>query len=87
MSPSRQIDALTDCLLHYSRQSKSKVGERLKRRMLRAVELQKPATDTFKEMVDSIPGNSGELRITYRKYLRLQYIVIAYWHCCFLVQS
>jgi hypothetical protein len=33
--------------------------------MLRAVELQKTATDTFNEMVDSIPGNSQELRISW----------------------
>lgn len=56
MSPSRRIDALTDCLLHYGRQSKNKLGERLKRRMVRAMELQKTAIETFNEMVDSIPG-------------------------------
>ncbi|XP_028416121.1 uncharacterized protein LOC114539705 [Dendronephthya gigantea] len=55
MSPSRRIDALTDCLLHYGRQSKSKLGERLRRRMVRAMELQKTATKTFDEMVDTIP--------------------------------
>jgi hypothetical protein len=35
MSPSRRVDALTDFLLHYGRQSKSKLGERLRRRMVR----------------------------------------------------
>jgi hypothetical protein len=50
------LAALTDCLLHYGRQSKNKLGERLKRRMVRAMELQKTAIETFNEMVDSIPG-------------------------------
>jgi hypothetical protein len=51
MSPSRRIDALTDSLLHYGRQSKSKLGERW---MVRAMELQKTAIEMFNEMVDSI---------------------------------
>jgi hypothetical protein len=57
MSPSRQVDALTDCLLHYSRQSKSKLGGRLRRRMVRAMELQKTAIEAFNELADTIPGN------------------------------
>ena len=57
MSPSRRIDALTDCLLHYGQQSKSKLAVRLKRRMLRAKELQKTAAETLNEFVNSIPGN------------------------------
>ena len=57
MSSSRRIDALTDCLLHYGQQSKSKIGGRLRRRMVRAMELHKTAAETFKEMVDTIQGN------------------------------
>ena len=56
MSPSRRVDALTYCLLHYGRQSKSKLGERLKRKMLRAIELRKSADETLTEMMNSIPG-------------------------------
>ena len=56
MSPSRRIDALTDCLLHYGRMSKSKLGERLSRRMLQAKELHKTADATFNEMTESVPG-------------------------------
>lgn len=56
MSPSRRIDALTDCLLHYGRVSKTKLGERLCRRMLRAEELQKTADATFNELITSVPG-------------------------------
>ena len=41
MSPSRRIDALTDCLLHYGQQIKSKLASRLKRRMLRAKNFKK----------------------------------------------
>ena len=57
MSPSRRIDALTDCLLHYGQQSKSKLAVRLKRQMLRAKELQITAAETLNEFVNSIPGN------------------------------
>ena len=57
MSPSRRTDALTNCLLHYGQQSKCKRASRLKGIMLQVKELQKTATETFNEFLDSFPGS------------------------------
>ena len=56
MTPSRRIDALSDCLLHYARLSRSKIGTRLRKRMVRATELHVTSTAAFEGMSKSVPG-------------------------------
>lgn len=69
MTPSRRIDALSDCLLHYARLSRSKIGTRLRKRMVRATELHVTSIAAFEEMSKSVPGFSIFCYYTYHYML------------------